>query len=88
MRLQTVFDLHIGNIRKMYATMGLSPDMGTRLYSAYRAAGLMPTLKGFTRVGNATEVVTCVGHLAVLLALSGSGLSDDTVTVLVMVVDM
>jgi ubiquinone/menaquinone biosynthesis C-methylase UbiE len=50
-----LFDLHVGNIRKMYGTMGLSPDMGTRLYSAYRAAGLMPTLKGFTRVGNATE---------------------------------
>ncbi|HWA18646.1 MAG TPA: class I SAM-dependent methyltransferase [Devosia sp.] len=50
-----LFDLHLGNIRKMYATMGLSPDMGMKLHGTFRAAGLTPTIKGFTRVGNREE---------------------------------
>lgn len=50
-----LFDLHLGNIRKMYATMGLSPDMGMKLHSTFRAAGLTPRIAGFTRVGNREE---------------------------------
>ncbi len=50
-----LLDYHLGNIRRMYASIGLSPDMGARLHAAYRAAGLEPTLTAFTRVGNARE---------------------------------
>jgi ubiquinone/menaquinone biosynthesis C-methylase UbiE len=50
-----LFDHHLGNIRKMYASMGLSPDMGVKLHATFRAAGLAPTIKGFTRVGNREE---------------------------------
>ncbi|MEO6395635.1 MAG: class I SAM-dependent methyltransferase [Devosia sp.] len=50
-----LFDTHLGNIRKMYAMMGLSPDMGMKLHATFRAAGLNPTLTGFTRVGNREE---------------------------------
>jgi hypothetical protein len=51
-----LFDRHVGNIIKMYRAMGLSPDMGVKLYATYRAAGLSPELFGFTRVGNADEM--------------------------------
>jgi ubiquinone/menaquinone biosynthesis C-methylase UbiE len=51
-----LFDQHVGNIIKMYRTMGLSPDMGAKLYATYRAAGLSPEIFGFTRVGNADEL--------------------------------
>ncbi|MEQ1899465.1 MAG: class I SAM-dependent methyltransferase [Devosia sp.] len=50
-----LYDTHLGNIRRMYQTMGLSPDMGMKLHSTYRAAGLAPRLAGFTRVGNGEE---------------------------------
>jgi hypothetical protein len=45
----------MGNIRLMYQTMGLSPDMGLKLRGTYRAAGLDPKLAGFTRVGHKDE---------------------------------
>jgi ubiquinone/menaquinone biosynthesis C-methylase UbiE len=50
-----LFDRHIGNIVKMYRAMGLSPDMGVKLYATYRAAGLSPTLASFTRIGHSTD---------------------------------
>ncbi len=46
---------HMGNIRRMYQTMGLSPDMGLKLRATYRAAGLDPQMAGFTRVGHKDE---------------------------------
>jgi hypothetical protein len=50
-----LYETHLGNIRKMYQTMGLSPDMGMKLHSTFRAAELAPNLAGFTRVGNREE---------------------------------
>jgi ubiquinone/menaquinone biosynthesis C-methylase UbiE len=50
-----LFEQHLDNIRRMYAMIGLSPDMGTKLHATYRAAGLDPELIGFTRIGNARE---------------------------------
>ncbi len=50
-----LFDQHLGNIRKMYGMVGLSPDMGVKLHSTFRAAGLHPTITGFTRVGHKDE---------------------------------
>jgi len=51
-----LFVEHVGNIIKMYRAMGLSPDMGVKLYATYRAAGLFPELAGFTRVGHSGEM--------------------------------
>ncbi|MEP7239449.1 MAG: class I SAM-dependent methyltransferase [Devosia sp.] len=50
-----LMDLHMGNIRTMYGSIGLSPDMGAKLRATYRAAGLDPTITGFTRVGHKDE---------------------------------
>jgi SAM-dependent methyltransferase len=51
-----LFDEHLGNIRKMYGMVGLSPDMGVKLRSTFRTAGLNPTITGFTRVGHKDEI--------------------------------
>jgi ubiquinone/menaquinone biosynthesis C-methylase UbiE len=50
-----LFERHLGNIIRMYRTMGLSPDMGMKLHATYRAAGLAPELTAFARVGHAGE---------------------------------
>lgn len=50
-----LFDLHLGNIRKMYGMAGLSPDMGMKLHSTFRAADLSPAITAFTRVGHKDE---------------------------------
>ncbi|MEQ1770337.1 MAG: class I SAM-dependent methyltransferase [Devosia sp.] len=50
-----LYDQHLGNIRRMYGTMGFSPDMGVKLHATFRAAGLTPTLTAFTRVGHKDE---------------------------------
>lgn len=50
-----LMDQHVSDIVKTYRAIGLSPDMGTRLHSAYRAAGLSPRLAAFTPVGDQND---------------------------------
>ena len=50
-----LLDRTLGRIREVYARMGLSADMGARLYPAFRAAGLTPDLYGYTRVGGSDD---------------------------------
>ena len=45
----------VANICRMYAGMGLTPDMGARLFATYRAAGLSPRLTAFTPMGDRTQ---------------------------------
>lgn len=50
-----LLDAMLGHIRQVYARMALNPDMGAKLYPAFRAAGLSPELYGYTRVGGSND---------------------------------
>jgi SAM-dependent methyltransferase len=45
-----LFDLCMGWIVEMYLRAGFEPNMGSKLYGAFRAAGLSPQLAGSCRV--------------------------------------
>jgi ubiquinone/menaquinone biosynthesis C-methylase UbiE len=45
-----LFDLCMGWIVEMYRRAGFEPNMGSKLYGAFRAAGLSPQLAGSCRV--------------------------------------
>ena len=48
-----VFAQCISRIAATYTRAGLEPNMGSKLYAAFRAGGLAPELFGFTRAGAA-----------------------------------
>lgn len=45
-----LFDDCMGWLVEMYRRSGLEPDMGSRLYGVFRAAGLTPELSGSSRI--------------------------------------
>jgi ubiquinone/menaquinone biosynthesis C-methylase UbiE len=46
----------IGWITATYRRVGAEPNMGSQLYSTYRAAGLSPSLTGMTRIASADDM--------------------------------
>ena len=54
-REMPVFQQSLGRIVATYTRAGLEPNMGSKLYAAFRAAGLAPELFGMTRAGGADE---------------------------------
>jgi 2-polyprenyl-3-methyl-5-hydroxy-6-metoxy-1,4-benzoquinol methylase len=46
---------NIGRIIELYRRVGRQMDMGSHLFTAYRAAGLDPQLAGFTRIASGRE---------------------------------
>jgi SAM-dependent methyltransferase len=50
-----LLDAQVARIGAVYDRLGLTPNMGLRLYRTFRAAGLTPTLRGATHVGHSGE---------------------------------
>lgn len=50
-----LFELQLARIIETYRKAGLEPDMGSKLYAAFRGASLEPELFGFTRIGSRSD---------------------------------
>lgn len=74
---------NIAHIIEVYRKAGFEPDMGSRLHATFRAAGLEPTLLGYTRIGSRADtagfdyLVESVRSLAPVMAKLGIVSPDE-----------
>jgi hypothetical protein len=64
-----LLDQCIGWITETYRRVGADPDMGKKLYSVFRAAGLTPRLSGATRIESGPNSIVYPFAAQTLLSL-------------------